>query len=227
MWLSKDVRMLDVREKLLYVYLLTNAHFREIGVYFLPTNYISYDLNWSPEDVDASLSILCSLDLIEYSADGIVLIKKLWEQALISNENLLNAILPFKGYEMYDRLYQCIEKPVSEPVRKTKKTKTVVTNTEGYSEDFERFWEAYPRKDFKVSSFTAYNKALKENKDMGAEQFLICAQNYNKDCIEKRTETKFIKKAKNFFVDGFFRDFLPQENVVKPIEDTGMFGEMF
>jgi len=65
-WTSPRFRKIaDVRAKLLFLYLLTNAHQNSIGCYRLPAGYACEDLGWEPEVFRVALRTLVSGGLIE------------------------------------------------------------------------------------------------------------------------------------------------------------------
>lgn len=67
-----------------------------------------------------------------------------------------------------------------------------------YSEDFERFWQAYPveRREQKAAAFKGWKLWLKRGAT--AEQMITAAQNYGRIEHERGTERRFIKMASTF-----------------------------
>ena len=218
-WLDKKNRQLAPQEKLLLIYLLSNAHNNPLGVYYLPHEYIACDLDWDTNMIDSSLSILCSMDFISY-VDNVVWIKDIFNKFLMENEittikQLKFLLMPYKNSDIYNDLYTygmevlnlatptVTEKPIK------RKLKNTVVPIE-YSEDFKKFWEVYPKQTRINSSYTAYNDFFKVNTDISADTLLECAKKYSQECSEQGREEKYIKSIKNF-LDGFYRDFLPMK----------------
>lgn len=87
---------------------------------------------------------------------------------------------------------------------------SIVDNSTGniYTDDFEKFWNHYPRKEGKEGAFKHFKKV---SKDCSVKELIKSAKNYAK--ANKGTERKFIKKGYNFFNDGLYKDYINYEHV--------------
>ena len=76
-----------------------------------------------------------------------------------------------------------------------------------YSNDFESFWEVYPRKSDKGTAYKKYLTRLKDG--WSPEQLLTAAKKYRAQIIANRTDQKYIKLCKTFLSDTTpFADYL-------------------
>lgn len=76
-----------------------------------------------------------------------------------------------------------------------------------YSNDFESFWEVYPRKSDKGSAYKKYLTRLKDG--WSPEQLLTAAKKYRAQIVANRTDQKYIKLCKTFLSDTTpFADYL-------------------
>ena len=76
-----------------------------------------------------------------------------------------------------------------------------------YSNDFDVFWEVYPRKADKGSAYKKYLTRLKDG--WSPEQLLTAAKKYRAQTIAARTDQKYIKLCKTFLSDTTpFADYL-------------------
>lgn len=85
--------------------------------------------------------------------------------------------------------------------------KTKQKKSESYSNDFDVFWEVYPRKSDKGSAYKKYLTRLKDG--WSPEQLLTAAKKYKAQIVANRTEQKYIKLCKTFLSDTTpFADYL-------------------
>ena len=85
--------------------------------------------------------------------------------------------------------------------------KTKQKKSESYSNDFESFWEIYPRKSDKGSAYKKYLTRLKDG--WSPEQLLTAAKKYRAQIVANRTDQKYIKLCKTFLSDTTpFADYL-------------------
>lgn len=76
-----------------------------------------------------------------------------------------------------------------------------------YSNDFESFWQVYPRKSDKGSAYKKYLTRLKDG--WSPEQLLTTAKKYRAQIITNKTDQKYIKLCKTFLSDTTpFADYL-------------------
>ena len=88
-----------------------------------------------------------------------------------------------------------------------------------YSNDFESFWEVYPRKSDKGSAYKKYLTRLKDG--WSPEQLLTAAKKYRAQIVANRTEQKYIKLCKTFLSDTTpFADYLTKTERQGASNDT-------
>ena len=86
-------------------------------------------------------------------------------------------------------------------------TKEERTKKEGYTKDFEEFWEAYPRKVGKGDAYKKYKTRLEDG--WSPLELLHAAKNYRTKVFNDRTEAQYIKHPKTFLSDTTpFVDFI-------------------
>lgn len=97
--------------------------------------------------------------------------------------------------------------------------KTKQKKSESYSNDFESFWEIYPRKSDKGSAYKKYLTRLKDG--WSPEQLLTAAKKYKAQIIANRTDQKYIKLCKTFLSDTTpFADYLTKTERQGASNDT-------
>ena len=100
-------------------------------------------------------------------------------------------------------------------VKKETPPKPVKKSKPDYTDDFEKFWSIYPRKDAKEEAFKKFSARLKE--DTTADQMIQAARNYVEDIKNKHTEPQYIMQAKRFVGPNHdFIDYLPKEGNAPP-----------
>ena len=65
-----------------------------------------------------------------------------------------------------------------------------------YSEGFDDFWDAYPRRIEKAAALKAWQRRRKEK--VHAEDMIIAARNYADYCLKRNTEVQYIKHPSTF-----------------------------
>ena len=99
-----------------------------------------------------------------------------------------------------------IDKNIAIDINNNKK-KTKQKKSGNYSNDFERFWEVYPRKSDKGEAYKKYLTRLKDG--WSPEQLLTAAKKYRAQIVTNRTDQKYIKLCKTFLSDTTpFTDYL-------------------
>ena len=97
--------------------------------------------------------------------------------------------------------------------------KTKQKKSESYSNDFESFWEVYPRKADKGEAYKKYLTRLKDG--WSPEQLLTAAKKYRAQITANRTEQKYIKLCKTFLSDTTpFADYLTKTERQGASNDT-------
>lgn len=80
-----------------------------------------------------------------------------------------------------------------------------------YTEEFEEFWESYPRKIEKKAAFKAWKARIKSNK---VEDIITACRNYAKYCSVKAIEEQYIKHASSFLGPNEpFKDFVESAHI--------------
>lgn len=107
------------------------------------------------------------------------------------------------------------EPVISTPQPTIPQPKEEKPKVEGYSKDFEEFWEVYPRKIGKGDAYKKYKTRLKDG--WSPAELLQAAKNYRTKVLNERTEPQYIKHPKTFLSDTTpFADFIRTEKVVRP-----------
>lgn len=112
------------------------------------------------------------------------------------------------------------------PIEEPKVEETAKPASNGYTNEFEEWWKAYPRKVGKGDAYKKYKTRLKDG--WSPEELLIAAKNYKARTIRDRTEEKYIKHPKTFLSDTTpFTDFIPSrdEMTAKAREDDNPYDE--
>lgn len=103
------------------------------------------------------------------------------------------------------------ETPAETPVEKRKRQKI------GYTDEFTRFWEVYPRTDRKSEAFECFLARIKNG--VAPEDMISAAEAYAAKCKRDRTQPKYIMQAKTFLgVHLNFMDYVKQKPVQEKIE---------
>lgn len=80
----------------------------------------------------------------------------------------------------------------------TKRHAHCASVSDGYTEEFEHFWTAYPRKKDKKRAFRAWKARLKDRDAPATDQLILAAQNYAAECEAQGTAERFIKHGSTF-----------------------------
>ena len=88
LWSDEKYRKLSDDGKLLFIYVLACSHRNMIGLYLLPVQYGSYDLNWKEERFNKGLVELSDKSFIKYNFNtNIVYIKNFLKYNPLENPN--------------------------------------------------------------------------------------------------------------------------------------------
>ncbi|MGF9909529.1 replication protein [Brevibacillus porteri] len=89
------------------------------------------------------------------------------------------------------------------------------SNSSSYSEEFERFWLAYPRKIGKKEAFKNWNTRLKAKVD--PETLIQAAKNYAEACKQRGTAPEYIMHASTFLgTNDKYVDYIPTAEENQP-----------
>jgi len=99
-----------------------------------------------------------------------------------------------------------------------------------YTEDFEKFWDIYPRKIEKAASFEKWMATIRRGNK--PDEIIAGAVDYARRCFRDRTEDKFIKHPKTFLGHNeHWREHLtPTAKEIKtddPLDKPGIAAETF
>lgn len=84
----------------------------------------------------------------------------------------------------------------------------------GYSDEFLKWWDCYPRKIDKGNAYKKYQ--ARRNDGFSAEELLTAVQNYARECRKNHTENVYIKHPKTFLSETLpFTDYLPKKSMDK------------
>lgn len=86
-----------------------------------------------------------------------------------------------------------VEIPAEKPAKAEKKPKKAVRD---YTEEFNAFWEIYPRRDRKAEAFECFNARL--GNGVSPEDMIQAARGYAEKVRKERTPDRFIMQAKTF-----------------------------
>ena len=169
-------------DKYFYLYLLTNTHTNLCGCYEISKKQISMDTGYTVDVVSRLLERLCKVHgVIAYNEENKELFLVNWHKYNWSkSEKLLKGVaneydnIKTAGYQM--RMCMLLEEYGYDvdtlSIRYTYPMDTSVTVTDTVSdtdtvdkdEEFNEFWEEYPRKVGKKDARRAFDKALKSTK---------------------------------------------------------------
>lgn len=83
---------------------------------------------------------------------------------------------------------------------------------------FEKFYNAYPRREQRTPARQAYEKTVKKNKKIPQEHFVIAAQNYAEEVARKARGIDYIKLPATFLGPReYWKDYLPQVENEQPV----------
>lgn len=91
------------------------------------------------------------------------------------------------------------------------------TSKTNYSDDFQRFWEIYPRKDTKAEAFKCFKTRMGEG--FSPDDMIKAAQVYADDCKKRHREKEYTMQPKTFLGQNLrFTDYLPKVEEPKGLE---------
>jgi len=120
-----------------------------------------------------------------------------------SNEDITTSIAPGEVSEEVTYGYSPESQDVGEGT-----VKTDFVNREKMNEDFDRFWEAYPRKVGKSSARKQWEEQMESGVD--PEDLIASAENYAKECSAHGAEERYVKHGSNFLAENRFEDYTPE-----------------
>lgn len=236
---DKVVNMFSPEDKYFYLYLLTNPHTTQLGVYRLVPKIAAFETGYSVEAIIVLLDRFESkYDMIKYSKETCeVAIKNYLKHSIIKGGKPVMDCLLKEEKEVKDRsLLKYIYNNLSNnnnlniTVEEYIKHLNDINNNDNdndnerivdesstnrgidLSDFFERVWKLYPRKEGKGQVSEAKKKHLLNK--VGEEQLIRCIERYKK--AKRGCDPKFIMHGSTFFNSGYV-DYL-DENVGQSTE---------
>lgn len=100
------------------------------------------------------------------------------------------------GFNVKSRFEMLAPNPIqSNPIQSNPNPIRIQPQNE-YTDEFEIFWDEYPRKIEKKTAFKVWNTRI--NNKISPNEMIQAAKNYTIDCKTKKTETQFIKHPSTF-----------------------------
>ena len=140
-----------------------------------------------------------------------------------SLKNVLNTLYPKMSSvynEMFDNQasFPDVSLPEKPPIDiKEKRSSSNKAKCDKTSIDlaFDKFYDLYPRKAQRGYAREAFEKVLKKNKDVTAEDLVLSAQNFNEYCERNHRGVEYIPYPSSFLGRSQeYRDYLPKESSV-------------
>ncbi len=180
------------------------------------------------EDIDQAIKIFDEVGLIETLEDGTIFMGE-EIQAMIGKSSD-----EADRKRAYRRKIDVAKKTAaSQPVNEAPKEqakqpssdieKPLPTAIPEYTDDFERAWEIYPRKDGKKAAYKAYMARIKSG--ISPEELIEATKGYADECAREHRDKKYTKLGSTFYgPDSWFKDFLkpkdgPKYNDDDPFKD--------
>ena len=113
---------------------------------------------------------------------------------------------------------QCVSVPAEKPSDSTEDggAQSKKTGKDGYTQEFEEFWENYPRKVEKKRAFRAWKARLREG--VKPEMLIQACKNYAAYCTRQGIEQRYIKHASTFLgPDKPFEEYVNSIPETEPI----------
>ncbi|MHB8172131.1 MAG: hypothetical protein ACYDG6_11420 [Thermincolia bacterium] len=197
--------MLEVtpEEKFFYLYLLTNPHTKQCGIYELSLKQAEFEtgfnkdtilklidrfentyqkIKYNPETREIALRNWGKYNVHYTSKDTMKCVER--ELEAVRAKDLIKYVYPLQGP---------YRPPRKEKENKNKKEKE---NKNGYTDEFEKFWSLYPRKVEKKSAFKNWYSRI--GQDIKPDEMILAAKNYATNCLDNKTESRFIKHPATF-----------------------------
>lgn len=155
--------------------------------------------------VKGAIRLLQQLELVEVWEDGTYFCKMV-ESMMDSCSGTDGAIRQrkFRENKKAEQL-----KLISEPKEQPRKQSN-------YSEDFEKFWEVYPRRLNKADAYKHFSARIRDGESL--ENIMAATERYAINCKKDHTDEKFIMHPSTFLGTSLrYRDYLPREKEEKKV----------
>lgn len=231
-----DAKVVDdftPEDRYFYLYLFTNPHTNLCGCYEVSLSQISVEVGYNKDSVLRLIERFERVhDVIRYSRKTKEMILLNWHKYHWTSSEKFRKPLEkeirsvkeedFKKYllsifdgktDRYPIDTNCIDTMCIDTSIASANTNTITnanTNTVShYSIEFNKTWEAYPRKREKAAAYKAYKARLK---DFSEDQLHEAALKYAEECRRLGTEERFIKHGSTFFGPSMpFLDYLAED----------------
>ncbi len=201
-WEDSYIAELNPKEKLLFLYLITNQRVNLVWFYECPDRVILFDTGLSNKELQETKKKFMEDRRVLFVENYVYLVNAnkyesyTGEKNKVASEKLLSQIsTPIK-----DEVNRLLDTPIDTPIdtpsigsishkSEVISNKLEVINNKS-EENFEKFWKTYPRKVNKKKSFEKYLKLVgKDNELVGKIQSAIEMQ---LETTYKKTEKKYI-----------------------------------
>ena len=209
----------SIEGKLLFLYLITNSHLNESGIYRITYKTISNETDIPKDKIiklikeslknnvsyDEKKNVIFVHKFLKYNGSGNPgLIKK----SITRDRGLIKTTL-WKAFDKYytsDLKY--IENNIENHSSISIPIPNAITNKE-YSPEFESFWNEYPKLKGKKVAHSAWKEHPKKNH----QELILSAKNYKALCDYKKTEKDYIKEPSGFIrlEKEYWKDYLKEQ----------------
>lgn len=220
---EKIVNLFSPEDKYFYLYLLTNPHTTQLGIYRLVPRVAAFETGYSVEAIMVLLDRFeTKYDMIRYSkATCEVAIKNYLKHSIVKGgkpvmDCLLKEEKSVKDRALLKYIYNNLSNnsnlniTVEEYIKHLNEIDNDNDNERIVNESstnrgielsdfFERMWKLYPRKEGKGQVSEAKKKFLFT--EIGEEQFVRCIERYKK--AKAGTDPKYIMMGSTFFNSGY------------------------
>jgi hypothetical protein len=188
LWTDKKIQRLTVQGKLLFVYLITNPHTHLSGIYYLPEELIAKETGLSLGPINTLFNTLSELERAYYDDEtSTVFVVNMFgyqgqgeknERSCANQlEGLHDSPLICRFLERYpkvkrfctntlldtlstlSKIFPSVPVPLSDPLPDLLTPPNLNLKSNGYAEEFEQFWLAYPKKVGKKDALQAWKRA--------------------------------------------------------------------
>ena len=225
--------------KLLFLYLITNEHVNEAGVYKITYKTIANETDIPKDRVIELIKGELSNNVSYDEENNVIFVHKFLKYNGGGNPELLKKsverdkeLIKTTLWKEFDKYYSRDLKPLKN--RSKTVAQGIVRNRNSnsnkiidslFKEDigvkdsikyiypplFEDFWKEYPRKKEKKVAFTAW-KQLKKNEQ---KAIIIAAKNYYIECKTLKRETEYIKYPATFIRKERWKDYMELPSILK------------
>lgn len=225
-------------DKFFYLYLFTNPHTNLCGCYEISKKQMAWETGYSVETIDRLMERFekCHKVIVVDPETREVLLVNWHKYNWTSSEKFRKSLLAnieqvksvdFRGYllDVFNNadtvsipykygMDTSVANANTNTVTNTNTNNTIyINNIQGnpqkYPDEFEKAWQAYPRKKEKASAYKAWKARLK---DYSEAQLIEAAVKYAEECKILGTEERFIKHGSTFWGPSLpFTDYLAED----------------